>query len=603
MCGIVGIHGEQDASWISAMNSLIEHRGPDDFGVFKSTPDQLSLGMRRLAIVDIKGGRQPMTTQDGRYTIVFNGEIFNAPDLREDLINRGVKFKSDHSDTEIILQGYVLDGALILPKLNGMFAFVIYDDLEKSLFCARDRFGIKPLYYFIDGKHFAFSSELKSLLILPFINQSLNIESVYHFSSLMFVPGPATIFNSIKKLQPAHSLKYGLKTGKIDINRWWRVKFGRKKISAAEASERVRSALENAVERWSLSDVPTACSLSGGIDSSVIAVLLAQRTRNLKTFSVGFTGPGEEKWNELPLAREVANRIGSDHKEIVIDPESLIGDLPKMVWHLDEPYGGGLPSWAVFKYMSKEVKVGFTGTGGDEIFGDYLRWRHYEKRLIPAISGRSRFNRQFFNRHYYLSDVEKQQNVFNRGDISSLRTSNMLFSLLSEENAPTARDKITRMDMETQLSDEFLLMTDRLSMAHSLEARTPFLDHEFVEEVFSLQAHIRTAFRPYKSLLRHAVSTLLPKTLLEAPKKGFTLPLKLWIRGPLREMVEELLSPQRLKQQGIYRTDLYNRFVLPHLQNKADNTNLLWGALMFQLWYQSYLECPPQSLSTIKNLV
>ncbi len=446
MCGIVGIYGEQDSQWIGAMNSLIEHRGPDDSGIFRSTSGRLSLGMRRLAIIDVEGGRQPMTTEDGRYTVVFNGEIFNAPDLREDLIRRGVNFKSDHSDTEIVLQSYALDGARILPKLNGMFAFVIYDDHERSLFCARDRFGIKPLYYYNDGNYFAFSSELKSLLVLPFVKKSLDIESLYHFSSLMFVPGPATIFNSIKKLQPAHSLKYD-KTGKIDINRWWRIGFGRDRASFEEASERVLSALEKAVDRWSLSDVPTACSLSGGIDSSAIAVLLAKNTRNLKTFSVGFTGLGEEKWNELPLARELANQINSDHKEIVVDPETLIDDLPKMVWHLDEPYGGGLPSWAVFKYMSNEVKVGFTGTGGDEIFGDYLRWRHYENRLIPSTGGKSRFNRQFFTRHYYLSDVKKQRNIFLNSDVGLLSTSNMLFSLLSKENAPTVRDKITRMDM------------------------------------------------------------------------------------------------------------------------------------------------------------
>lgn len=592
MCGIVGIYGQQDSNWIGAMNSLIEHRGPDDSGIFESSADQLSMGMRRLAIIDIEGGRQPMTTDDGRYTIVFNGEIFNAPDLRKDLVGRGIKFKSDHSDTEIILQGYLLDGSRILSKLNGMFAFVIYDDFEKSLFCARDRLGIKPLYYYADDKHFAFASELKSLLVLPFIDQALDMESLYHYSSLMFVPGPATIFNSIKKLQPAHSLKYSLKTRKIDITRWWRIRFGREEATAEDASERVRSALKNAVDRWSLSDVSTACSLSGGIDSSVIAVLLAKSIRNLKTFSVGFTGPGEEKWNELPLAREVAAQIGSDHREIVVSPESLIEDLPKMVWHLDEPYGGGLPSWAVFKYMSEEVKVGFTGTGGDEVFGDYLRWRNYENQLIPSINRKSKFNRQYFTRHYYLSDAEKQQSIFLRRDMNSLSTSNMLLSLLSEENAPTIRDQITRMDMETQLADEFLLVTDRLSMAHSIEARTPLLDHEFVESVFSLQAHIRTEFRPYKSLLRRAVSPLLPASLLEAPKKGFTLPLKLWIRGPLREMVEELLSSQRLREQGIYRADLYTQFVEPHLTNKVDNSKMLWGVLMFQLWHQSYLEGP-----------
>jgi len=593
MCGIVGIHGEQAPAWINAMNRLMAHRGPDDSGVRIFPKDRLSLAMQRLAIIDKDGGRQPMETADGRYTIIFNGEIFNAPDLRRNLEALGISFASHHSDTEIVLHYYALEGAAMLSRLNGMFAFAIYDRTERILFCARDRFGIKPLYYYADGARLAFASELKSLIALPFVDRDLNAESLYHYVSLMFVPGPASIFRSVRKLPAAHYLMYDLKSGELAVTRWWRARFGTERPAQAEAEARIRAGLADAVDRWTLSDVSVACSLSGGLDSSSIAALLAQRGQKVKTYSVGFTGVGEEDWNELPLARELAQKLGAEHHEIVIDPKSLIEDLPNMAWHLDEPYGGGLPSWAVFKFMSQEVKVGLTGIGGDEVFGDYLRWRHFGGRVLPALRTKKRFVREYFDRHYYLSDGEKRCGVLQPDILPKTSTGDFLYATMREASGPTVRDDITRMDMETQLSDEFLLMTDRLSMAHSLEVRTPFLDHEFVETVFSMASGLRTGFRPYKRMLRSAMAPLLPKTYLDAPKKGFVMPLKLWLCGPLRDMVGDLLSPARLSAQGYFRPDFHDRYVTPHVASRVDNTNLVWGALMFQLWHQAFIEQRP----------
>ena len=575
------------------MNARIDHRGPDDSGVRSFAEDRLSIAMRRLAIIDMDGGSQPMATADGRYTIIFNGEIFNAPELRKELEARGVVFASDHSDTEIVLHSYALEGASMLARLNGMFAFAIYDETEKTLFCARDRFGIKPLYYYADGARFAFASELKALMALPFVDRGLNAEGLFHYVSLMFVPGPASIIEAVRKLPPAHALHYDLTTRELEITRWWRARFGTERPAPAEAEARIRESLADAVDRWTLSDVPVACSLSGGLDSSSIAALLAERGQTVRTYSVGFTGPGEEEWNELPLARELARKIGAAHHEIVIDPESLIEDLPKMTWHLDEPYGGGLPSWAVFKFMSEEVKVALTGIGGDEIFGDYLRWRHFEGRALPAPRTRKRFAREYFDRHYYMSDSEKRRAVLEPHMLPESGTADLLYETFRAAPAPSVRDGITRMDMETQLAEEFLLMTDRLSMAHSLEVRTPFLDHEFVETVFAMAAGLRTGFRPYKRMLRNALAPLLPKSLLDAPKKGFVIPLKLWLRGPLRDMAGDLLSPARLSDQGYFRADFHDRYVRPHIDGRADNTNLVWGALMFQLWHQEFIEARP----------
>jgi len=593
MCGIVGIHGDQEPAWIEAMNGFMAHRGPDDGGVATFPKDHLALAMQRLAIIDTDGGRQPMATADGRYTIIFNGEIFNAPDLRKELEAHGIGFVSNHSDTEVVLQCYALEGASMLSRLNGMFALAIYDRAKKILFCARDRFGIKPLYYHAGGTHFAFASELKSLMALPFVDREIDGESLYHYVSLMFVPGPVSIMKALRKLPPAHFLRYDLTTCKLEITRWWRARFGTERPTPAEAATRIRESLAKAVDRWTLSDVPVACSLSGGLDSSSIAALLAEREQGVRTYSVGFSGAGEEDWNELPLARELARKIGAVHHEVVIDPESLIEDLPKMAWHLDEPYGGGLPSWTVFKFMSEEVKVGLTGIGGDEIFGDYLRWRHFEGRLLPALRTRKRFAREYFDRHYYMSDSEKRRAVLEPHMLPEWDTADLLYEKFNEASGPSVRDGITRMDMETQLAEEFLLMTDRLSMAHSLEVRTPFLDHEFVETIFAMAAGLRTGFRPYKRLLRDALAPLLPKSFLEAPKKGFVIPLKLWLKGPLRDMAGDLLSPARLSDQGYFRADFHQRYVSPHINGQIDNTNLVWGALMFQLWHQEYIEARP----------
>ena len=442
-------------------------------------------------------------------------------------------------------------------------------------------------------------------MALPFVGRDLNVESLYHYVSLMFVPGPASILCSVRKLPAAHYLTYDLKSGTLAITRWWRACFGSERPTSAEAEARIREGLADAVDRWTLSDVPVACSLSGGLDSSSIAALLAARGKSVRTYSVGFTGPGEEEWNELPLARELAATLGAEHHEIVIEPQSLIEDLPDMAWHLDEPYGGGLPSWAVFKFMSREVKVGLTGIGGDELFGDYLRWRHFAGRVLPAPRSRKRFAREYFDRHYYLSDAEKRRAVLAPDILPAAGTAEFLYATMRDASAPSVRDGITRMGMETQLSEEFLLMTDRLSMAHSLEVRTPFLDHEFVETVFAMAANLRTGFRPYKRMLRDAMSPLLPKSYLDAPKKGFVIPLKLWLRGPLRDMVGDLLSPARLLTQGYFHPDFYDNYVTPHVEGRADNTNIVWGALMFQLWHQAFLEhrSPRSDLASSQEFV
>lgn len=593
MCGIAGIHGAQDDGWIGAMNERQHHRGPDDGGVFRDRTAALSLAMRRLAIIDLAGGLQPMSTADERYTLVYNGEIYNARELRTELEAAGERFATDHSDTEVLLRLLVRQGEAALPKLNGMFAFCLYDRARGTLFAARDRFGIKPFHYVAAGGRFAFASELKSLLTLPFVSSTLDRQSLFHYMSLMYVPGTDTILEGIKRLGPGEALTYRLADHALKTVRWWqpsiRPSLG---TEAAEWPERLRGVFREAVKRWTLADVPVACSLSGGLDSSAIVGALAESGIPVRTVSLGFTGAGEAAWNELPLARAVAKHWGTEHREIILDPADLLDDLIAMVWHLDEPYGGGLPSWTVFKLMAKEVKVGLTGTGGDELFGNYGKWRPLEGRFAGLLRPReidaARFETDFFERFYYLSDADKRSRVVASSQHSTA-TASLLYERYSAAHG-SIRDRVAITDIETQLAEEFLMMTDRFSMAHSLEARTPFLDNEFAALALSVPAALRTKRGDLKGLLRRTVAPLVPEAIRDAPKRGFVIPLKLWLRDRLRPLAERLLEPGRLAKQGIFRPEFHAAFVRPHLDGRADHTNRVWAALMFQLWHLIHLE-------------
>jgi asparagine synthase (glutamine-hydrolysing) len=599
MCGITGLLGVQEPEWIDLMNEAIHHRGPDDQGVFRGCG--VSLAMRRLAIIDIVGGHQPMVTDDGRYVLVYNGEIYNARDLRRELEKEGVRFSTDHSDTEVLLHLLVRRGEGALSALNGMFAFALYDRQARTLFCARDRLGIKPFYYACEGGRLAFASELKSLLELPFIERRPDLQSLFHYFSLMYVPGEATAIAHVSRLAPGHWLRYKLGASHVETGAWWTpVLSGGPRQSRRDLVHSVRESIGEAVERWSVADVPIGCSLSGGLDSSAIVGLLAQKGHHLKTYSVGFRGEGESAWDELDLARLVARKWNTEHREIVLDPGALLDDLAEMVWHLDEPYGGGLPSWSVFKAMGPEVKVAMTGTGGDELFGNYHKFRTLEGRwrgLLPGMGRREvshdLFRQHFFEQYYYASDDSKRRDILSDSFKETTNTVDLLWAHFSS-GTDGIRDRVVRTDIATQLPEEFLMMTDRFSMAHSVEARTPLLDHVLMERVYAIPADLRLDARQYKGLLREAVVDLLPSELLSAPKKGFVIPLGLWLRGRLRPLMERLLDPKRLQEQGLVRADFAARFAQPHMAGREDHTAVLWAMLMFQLWWELFIQRRPR---------
>ncbi len=563
MCGLAGVVGPRDDALLERLGASLRHRGPDGGGAV--VDGDVALVASRLAILDLDGGEQPMTSPSGRSTIVFNGEIYNAPELRARLERDGRRFATDHSDTEVVLALYEERGPDFLRELNGMFALAILDRERREVLLARDRLGIKPLYY--SERPFAFASELRTLLHVPGVEREVDRESLFHYLSLRFVPGERSIFAGVNRLPPGHLLRYDRETQGLTVERWWRLRFGR------DGDPRgLRDALREAVVRWTLSDVPVAVSLSGGLDSSAVAALLAESGHGrVRTYSLGFGGEDDE----LPLARALAERWGTEHHEAVVDADELLDDLLGMVWALDEPYGGGLPSWYVYRFMADEVKVGLTGTGGDELFGNYRRFVPFERARLRRLRGAD-VRRYHFEPSYYFTDDEKRALGVDGPD-----TAAVLQRAFDESGSDNARDSVLYLDATTQLPDEFLRVTDRFSMAWSLEARTPFLDHELVELVASIPPEVRTDPDDPKRLLREAVADLLTPAHLEAPKRGFVFPLARWLRGPLRPLAERLLGVEHLRAQGIFRPDA------DFLRLDAER---LWPVLMFQLWHLLYVE-------------
>jgi len=638
MCGICGIVGLRDSDVLRRMNQRMVHRGPDDSGEYWSDAHDAGLAMRRLSIIDVSGGHQPMHNETEDIWIVFNGEIYNSPALRAELIAKGHSFYTDHSDTETIVHLYEEVGADCLTRLNGMFGLIIYDKRRETVFAARDRMGIKPLYFVETLWGLALASELKCLADLPGFEKRINKRALFHYLSLLYVPGTETIFEGVMRLAPGTCMEYHIPTRSIRMSRFWNINPAVKENRTEEEwCQLIKGQMKTAIRRRLLSDVPVGCLLSGGLDSTAMVGLLAEMGRSdIKTYSLGFTGDGEDAFNELPLAREVAQMYGVDHHELVLNPETLLDDLPAMVWHLDEPYAGGLPAYYVYQFMRKDVTVGLNGTGGDELFGNYGKylsfWHQPGARLAWSYRRSSALERMllwkparalaphlpgfilppktasavtnvirhadliayyfYVCRWYYFDDETKRKKVFSFRS-SNMSTAGLMQGIFEECRADHPGDGIAYLDFKTQLSEEFLFNIDRLSMAHSLEARVPFLDHELVELIFKIQYGTRSRQGDLKYLWKKTIGNLLPPKLLTAPKKGFVIPITKWLRGPLKQLAQTLLSPERLAKQGIFRPEVFNIYVGPHIEGKSDYTWQIWALLMFQLWHVVFIEQDP----------
>jgi asparagine synthase (glutamine-hydrolysing) len=619
MCGIAGIvrsDGRPIAEEeIRDMCRVMVHRGPDDEGVHLE--DGAALGMRRLSIIDLQRGHQPVSNEDRSVWVVFNGEIYNYRELRKELEGRGHRFRSS-SDTETIVHLYEELGPGAVERLRGMFALAVWDGRQRQLLLARDRLGIKPLYYAERAGELVFASELKSILQLPHIDRSLNWEAVRHLFTFLATPSTHSIVDGVKKLEPGHFaiLREGRR---LRTERYWDVEFTPdEKATERELVQRLRYLLVDAVVAHQVSDVPVGAFLSGGIDSSAIVGIMAQKkSGRVKTFSVGFREAG---FDELAYARKVAARFGTDHHEIVLEP-GFVPSITDLVWYLDEPFGdtSAIPTYVVSKLAASHVRVVLTGDGGDELFAGYDKYvvegreRLYDRmpirirRLSGAVGAAmpEGMRGRRFLRHLGLDGskryldastlvpADEMVNLFREQAFAEMKSYDPWAASLSYLRQGT--DWVSALqyrDLNTYLPLDILTKVDRMTMAHSIEARPPLLDHHLVEFAATIPAHLRLRAGTTKYLFKRAMRGLLPPDIIERPKRGFAVPLARWFRGQLSGFAREVLLSDTTRHRQYLNTEYLERLLKRHMQGR-DLDLQLWTTMSFELWCRRFLDTTP----------
>ncbi len=624
MCGIVGtVQGGArrfGPEHVARMAGTIVHRGPDDVGLHDG--GEAVLGMRRLSIIDLGGGHQPISNEDGTVWVVCNGEIYNFREQRARLEARGHRFRT-HSDTEVLVHLYEEHGDKMLEHLDGMFGFALWDAPRKRLLVARDRLGIKPLYYWPHGDGFAFSSEIKAFLALPGFEAGVDSEGLRDHLAVGYAVAPRTIFKGVRKLPPASVLIW--QDGRSAVTRYWAPPAGvDARPTASEWVERVRAELERAVAEHLVSDVPLGAFLSGGIDSSAVAVLMARHSSGpLNTYSIGYGGGGAaEYYNELPYARIVADRLGSVHREIEVRPD-VARLLPKLMWHLEEPISDTaiMTTFLVSELAAQSVTVILSGVGGDELFAGYNRYlgAHYRRRYnqLPAWARRSLMPRLAkmlpSGRQNRLMDIARYAKRFIRANELDWRQQYKLYLALAEDDvlgsltgAAPGRDgfdrvldadgggddllRLLRVDWQTQLSEDLLLLTDKMTMACSLECRVPFLDHRLVETAAAIPAELKLPDGRLKGVLKDALRDLLPESVLERRKRGFGAPVGAWFKRELVPLRRSLLSREALAARGLVDPAAVSALCADHDANREDYTDLILVLMNLEIWSRLFLD-------------
>ena len=627
MCGIAGIYRLDGApverDLLRRMSSALAHRGPDGEGLYLD--GSAGLGHRRLSIIDLAGGAQPIANEDRTVWVICNGEVYNFRELRADLLARGHRFATG-SDSETIVHLYEERGEDCVRDLNGMFAFALWDSPRRRLLLARDRLGKKPLYYtHRPGSALAFGSELKAVLADPEVSRAIDLEALDRYLSLLYVPAPQTIFRDVKKLPAGHLLVADARG--VRIREYWDVRFaeGRRRPTREYADE-LRDLLGRAVSDRLVSDVPLGAFLSGGLDSSTVVALMAGLSdRPVVTASVGFR---ESEHDERPSARLVARQFGCDARESEVTAE--IQDLlPKLVWHFDEPFAdpSAVPTFYVSKVAREHVTVALSGDGGDELFAGYARhfWDRWEARArhVARPAGAVRAIARWWPATMRGKNALLHLGM-TPGDACVRKHSADLFrdeakrSLYSEEMAGItarfdpfaihrafyarcdARDPLSRslyVDLKTYLADEILVKVDRMSMVHGLEVRAPFLDHRVVEFVAALPAGLKLRGRTTKFILREAMRPILPGAVLAKPKHGFTAPISRWLRHELRELVEDLLFDPRAEHRGWFNPRTVKQLWADHHEGVRDAGYQLWLLLILELWCRAFVDGRPEASS------
>jgi asparagine synthase (glutamine-hydrolysing) len=616
MCGIAGYilrDAPADLTTVRAMCDQIRHRGPDDEGYH--VQDGCAIGMRRLSIIDLSTGHQPMANEDETTWVVFNGEIYNYQELRGNLSAQGHRFRTE-SDTEAVVHLYQQEGEAGLAKLRGMFAFAIWDSRRRELFLARDRFGKKPLYYAILPGGLYFASELKSLRAAGVPFDQMDEQALQLYLRLSYIPDPWTAYRGVQKLEPGSWLRYR-RDGTIQQGRYWQLPVTAEaapaNLTEEQARQSIRDIFDESVRLRMIADVPLGAFLSGGIDSaSVVASMARQSAQPVKTFSIGFEEPG---FNELPVARAVAEKYHTEHHELIVQP-SAVDLVPKLVRHFDEPFGdsSAIPTYLVSEFAVQHVKVVLTGDGGDETFAGYpyflkahqLRWTGrlpsaarraissiadnlpysaYGKNFLRMLSRPSAIDRYFemISMPYFMRQQLLQPAW--QGDEHSAIAALARFLPLQKADIVT---QAIYFETAATLTGDMLVKVDRMTMANSLEARCPFLDHKLAEFAARLPYawKVDGKARPGKRILVDALADRLPAEVLSAPKSGFGVPLAKWFRTSLRAFLWDHLTGTRFRKRGICEPAFLNHLLEEHDSGRRNNYHVLWRLLMLEMWFE-----------------
>ncbi|MBV9168761.1 MAG: asparagine synthase (glutamine-hydrolyzing) [Chloroflexi bacterium] len=627
MCGISGVAGSLAYDWahLQRMNAALVHRGPDGEG--SHWDDGIGLAMRRLAIIDVEGGDQPIYNEDGSVCVVYNGEIYNFLELRPELEARGHRF-STRSDTEVIVHAYEEFGPACVERLWGMFALALWDSRKQLLLLARDRLGKKPLAYYVNHTGgIAFASELNALLQHPDVPREVDPRAIDDYLTYLYVPAPTTAYRDVKKLPPAHRLVW--QHGRVTVEPYWQVRFGEKvNLSEDEALEQFGSLFRDSVRRRLIADVPLGAFLSGGMDSSSVVAEMAELSAGpVKTFSIGF---GERDFDELAYARQVAERFGTEHHELVVEPRAL-EVLPTLVEHYGEPYAdsSAVPSYYVSQLTQKHVTVALNGDGGDELLAGYERhWaariaarydtvprfvRHGLIRPLIPLLPEPRQRRAFLRRakrflaaahlpvlarylHWVGAYTPAQKAALYTPEYVEMLGDHDAGDWLRQALAPEPRldpvDAVQRADTLLYLPQDCLTKIDIASMANSLEARSPLLDHRLVEFCASLPSSYKLRGRTSKWLLRRLMHDRLPPAILTRPKMGFGVPVGDWLHGQLRPLLDDTVLSDRALSRGYFRPDGVRALVDEHVSRRADRTPHVWALLMLELWFRTFIDAP-----------
>lgn len=621
MCGIAGILRTDQKEVASSdildrMLQSIVHRGPDDDGHL--IDGELAMGMRRLAIIDIADGKQPIFDESKRFAVISNGEIYNYLELQQELLARGHQLKT-HSDTEVIVHLYEELGISCVEQLRGMFAIAIWDSQERELVLIRDRLGVKPLYYAeIDGS-LVFASEIKAILQHPKMQRQVNLSAMSNYLSLRFVPAPQTMFDGIHSLPPGCFLR--VRQGKIQCQPYWDISYqaSTQSLSDQEYEERLLELLRESIGLHLRSDVPFGAFLSGGVDSSLIVALMSEKLKQpVKTFSVGFDSDSVQ--DELPYAQLIADRFGCDHHTIVINSTDFLAHAEKVIWHLDQPISdqATVAMEMVSQLAAQHVKMVLTGEGGDELFAGYARyvgnklapmasWLPKPMRKLMRVGNstipglrRTKIGLNALSYHDEATRIANWFPMFNdqrkaqlfsdakqhlaRGAADVMRLS------LDNCNAKNSLDRMLYVDCKLWLPDYLLLRGDKLTMVHSLEGRVPLLDHKLVEFVATLPARLKLNGTKRKYLLRQVASKLLPTEVVHRKKQGFPIPIDRWFRGEAREWMRDHLSPATIQRRGWFDAKFIARLISEHESGHYDHSTELWGLVNLEIWMRRFID-------------